>query len=148
MLNKNFYKGLDFVIERAILAEDLKLPTGDPIENFKDVNAKFYIPVLTPMISNESAFDNKKPKPSRKGNRGESLDLSTYIESNYVSLVIPKYILLEFAHEKKIPAKTEFLMCSVGGNLKVEFYRIIGLYSTNATNTLKISKGGSRTIDE
>lgn len=130
--------------ERVILAEDLNLPDPDndgynPLSDFTDLNGKFYLPILTPLLDNDITYDKHTTKPN-----SDTLITSEYVSSNYITLVIPKYILLQFAYETIIPAGTEFILTSIGGQMKIDYYRIIGVYTTTATNTLEESKGGSR----
>ena len=94
---------------------------------------------MTPLLDNDITYDKHTKKPN-----SDTLITSEYVSSNYITLVIPKYILLQFAYETTIPAGTEFILTSIGGQMKVEYYRIIGVYTTTATNTLEESKGGSR----
>lgn len=130
--------------ERVILAEDLELPDPsldgyNPLSDFTDMNAKFYLPIMTPLLDTDITYDKHSQKPN-----SDTLITSEFISSNYITLVIPKYILLQFAYEIIIPTGTEFIVTSIGGQMKIEYYRIIGVYTTTATNTLEESKGGSR----
>lgn len=130
--------------ERVILAEDLELPDPsldgyNPLSDFTDMNAKFYLPIMTPLLDTDITYDKHSQKPN-----SDTLITSEFVSSNYITLVIPKYILLQFAYEIIIPAGTEFIVTSIGGQMKIDYYRIIGVYTTTATNTLEESKGGSR----
>lgn len=144
---KNYYEKQSVPsIEKVILAEDIELPELPDqelsldyfkdhsvyklaINEYDDMKAKFFMPVMTPMKDQEKVEEEDNSSPSSKGQLGESsLQTNNYSTSNCVELVIPKYILLEFVGT--IPQGTEFLMASVGGNLNVDDMRIIGLYST------------------
>jgi hypothetical protein len=150
-------------IERVVLAEDIELPeiNTEPltlellqelsdknsyyklaINEYSDMNAKFFLPIMTPLVDTDNARDSTKSSPSLNGNKGDSLKSSSYNSTNYITLVIPKYILLNFV--SVVPKGTVFVVGSVGGKLNIDEMKIIGLYSTSATNTLSKSKGGSR----
>lgn len=145
--SKNYYEQQKVPsIEKVILAENITLPELPSeeltLEYFKyhsvyklamneynDIKAKFFMPVMTPMKDQEKVVEEDNTSPSSKGQLGESsLQTDGYSTSNCIELVIPKYILLEFVGT--IPQGTEFLMASVGGNLNVSDMRIVGLYST------------------
>lgn len=132
-------------IERVKLAEDVKLPalpkytlTHDNLEaygspyllmyqEYVDTEAKFYIPIMTPLLDSAEVKENKSTKaPSTKGHKG-SLKTSNYGSANFINLVIPKYILLNFTD--KVPKGTEFIAASVGGSIDMDDLRIIGIYS-------------------
>lgn len=70
---ENFYKTLNLQYpEEAILLEKVKK---------KDQIGKFFIPILTPTISNTTIFDTKK-----------QFEEDEYIVSNYILLTIPSYL--------------------------------------------------------
>lgn len=143
--NTNFYRSnLLSSVERVRLVEDLPLPeiTKEPLNReymrtgkeyilatnvYKDTVAQFYLPVMTPLLNNNEKSCQVVGAPSRLGQYGSKLNTSSYTTCNYISLVIPKYILLEFVDF--VPAGTEFLVAGVGGSTDVDDMRIIGLYS-------------------
>ena len=69
------YESEAFGIEQAILAEDVTFTT------VKDIEGKFFIKVLTPMLESQNA--------TTKNSNG-------IISSNYITLTIPSYILYKF----------------------------------------------------
>ena len=126
-------------IERVVLAEKITLPEVtkvpvtrqwllegnkyiDPFNVYKDTKAKFFFNVATPMVSKGEPTKSSGPKPNVKG-----LSTSGYTRSNYIELIIPKYILLEFKDE--VPKGTEFLIGCVGDSIDIDDMRIIGLYT-------------------
>jgi len=132
-------------IERAILAEDIKLPfvTRNKITEhwlcchdneyrsafnmYKDTLGKFFLPIMTPLVDKESAKTGKGSTGSSRGNKGNLNTASTAKSSNYVELYIPKYILMNF--RGTIPKGTEFIVASIGGSIEIEDMRIIGIFT-------------------
>lgn len=105
----------------------------------KNIDAKFYIPVLMTTFTNDGTEVNVNSKaPSKAGFKGNISSLP-YSSSNCVRLIIPKYILLQFIDQKEdssgniknpiIPKGTEFLVACVGGHMDIEHMRIIGVYT-------------------
>ena len=104
----------------------------------KNIDAKFYIPVLMTNFSNtgtEVKVANRAPKITGFVGNIKSLP---YESSNCIILTIPKYIVLQFLDLKNekigvqdpiIPKGTEFLVACVGGNMDLDHMRIIGLYT-------------------
>ena len=141
----NYYEsGSINSIERVVLAETIKLPSVSTyplthrnlkengeyklaIHEYKDIKAKFYLPIMTPLL-NKDTNQSSKSAPNLRNNKGSKLNVEGYTTSNYIELVIPKYILLEFIDS--IPAGTEFIMGSIGGTTEIEDMRIIGIYTT------------------
>lgn len=134
-------------IERVKLAQDVKLPkvTTEPLtlkflENggkyvspfnaYSDIKAKFFMPIMSPLMSGENASNDKKASPSVKNQKGSSkLQVNSYNSSNYIELVIPKYILMNFVDI--VPKGTEFIVGSINGSLSIGKMKIIGIYSTS-----------------
>lgn len=151
--NGNYYDKQSIItIERAQLAEDIPLPaiTTEKInlEFFEsgktcilaqnayiDTIGKFYLNVMTPLLDKQESKMETKSAPSTRGHKGSSLNTRSYTSTNYVNLVVPKYILLNFTG--RVPKGTEFIVASIGGSLDVEDMRIIGIYSldTSSSNT-------------
>lgn len=138
----NFYDAEKLIIERAVLAEDIILPkyTKTPLnvekiedlknitsafDVYKDEIGKFYIPILSPLIDQNELKNQSKTSPSNRGKIGSNLNTNSYSSSNYISLKIPKYIVLNFTD--KIPKGTEFVICSIGQYILVENFKIIGV---------------------
>ncbi len=104
----------------------------------KNIDAKFFIPVLMPTINNngtEIKINNRAPRTTGFVNSINSL---SYESTNYVILTIPKYIVFQFLDLKNetkgvkdpiIPKGTEFLVASVGADICLDQFRIIGLYT-------------------
>jgi len=81
MSETSFYEQDSFpTIEQAILAEDIEF---SEIEN---IEAKFYIRVMTPTVETS--------EPTKRSQGGVT-------KSNYVQLVIPGFMLLQYIHLKK-----------------------------------------------
>ena len=151
--NGNYYDKQSIItIERAQLAEDIPLPTITTekinLEFFFffktcilaqnvyiDTIGKFYLNVMTPLLDKQESKMETKSAPSTRGHKGSSLNTRSYTSTNYVNLVVPKYILLNFTG--RVPKGTEFIVASIGGSLDVEDMRIIGIYSldTSSSNT-------------
>ena len=94
---------------------------------YKNMVGNFYIPVLMPLIEGEGeSVDLEMEAPDTGGNLNDSLYTSPYIEQNYVPLVIPKYIVMNFKYY--IPEGTKFLVAFVGGKTTIYNASIIGLY--------------------
>lgn len=118
--------------EIAVLAEDIVLPeiTGNstnPFYLYKDILGKFFLPIMTPMLDKNNIKETQKSSPSTKGHKGNLLIVESCKSTNYISLYIPKYILLNFVN--KVPKGTEFIIASIGGSIEIEDMRIIGIYS-------------------
>lgn len=104
----------------------------------KNIDAKFFIPVLMPTfnnVNNEININNRAPKTT-----GFKSDITSlpYSSSNCVTLTIPKYIILQFIDLKNeipgskdpiIPKGTQFLVACAGGMTDLDQMRIIGLFT-------------------
>ena len=104
----------------------------------KNIDANFYIPMLTPTMSSNGDKSEKKSAPSKNQFKGEYIESRSYTYSNSVKLTIPKYILFQFLDNKTekvgekdpfIPKGTEFIICAIGGLGRLENIRIIGLFT-------------------
>ena len=132
-------------IERVVLAEDIILPkiSNYPLtlknleingryisafEVYENTVGKFFLNIMTPMVDKSSINEKNYTSPNIKGT---NLNTTRYQSTNYISLVIPKYILLNF--KDRVPKGTEFIIATtpskVGNTLQIEDMRIIGLYS-------------------
>lgn len=149
----NYYEEQQIgTIERAVLAEAVNLPavTTEPLtlsflegggeykiatNEYKDITGKFFLNIMTPLVDKGSASKRGESAPSTRGHCGDSLTTTNYSSSNYISLVIPKYILLNFIGS--IPKGTEFIVASIGGSVEIEDMRIIGIYSSNVNPELE-----------
>lgn len=142
-----FYTGSDMelkYIEVATLMETITLPEPPPFpthleitleqvyyprieELYTDMRGKFSISILNPLNDNKET-----PQETTKGStnvrnvtNNSSLNVSSYQVSNYVTLNIPKYILLNFLH--KVPAGTKFVVAFVGGSTDYNNIKVIGV---------------------
>lgn len=121
----NYYEEQQIkTIERATLAEGIKLPKS--MEDYKDTNAKLFLNIMTPMIDKGSTTVNNNPAPSTSGHISNNFNTNSYTSSNYITLTIPRYILLNF--KDSVPQNTEFIIASVGGSLDLGNMRVIGIY--------------------
>lgn len=138
----NYYEDRTIVTERVTLAEDIILPkiSKEPLtlsffetnneyklaaNEYTDMKGKFYLKIMTPLLSKDSATNTRGVSPILKGQN--KLNTSNYTSANYITLVIPKYILLNFVD--KVPAGTEFIISTIDGSTDIEDLKIIGIYS-------------------
>lgn len=133
-------------IELAILQQDIELPelpeeplTLDTLEAYKeegkeyklmeneytDMLGNFYVPILFPLIENGESTELEFDAPSTGNILNDSLASEGYIERNFISLVIPKYIVMNF--KTVIPTGTKFLVSFTGDGTSLEDINIIGL---------------------
>lgn len=145
----NFFENQELpYLEIVTLAEDIILPeiSTEPLtleylqknneykfayNEYSDIDGKFFFDIYTPMVDKEKVYSKSLPAPSTKGFNG-NLHPSSYIDTNYIVLTIPKYIVLNF--KDKIPKGTKFLLASVGASTDFEYLRIVGIYSINEEN--------------
>lgn len=142
IIGNDFYDDLDLrYVEVAILMEDIPLPPlpmRAPVVNhsyvrldktrveelYTDTIGKFCIPILFPL--EDKPVDTPVPAPTiRNIQSNTTLVTKGYMESNYVEINIPKYIMMNFL--TVIPKGTRFLIIFVGGGLSVSDIRIIGV---------------------
>lgn len=95
-------------------------------QEYEDVIGNFYIPILFPLIENGESTELEFDAPNTKSVLNNSITANKYVERNYISLMIPKYIVLQFT--KTIPAGTKFLIGFIGGSTSIENMNVIGLY--------------------
>lgn len=107
--------------EKAILLEEII------IEQLSDKIGKFSIPILTPTNSNYSkpVDKNKSSISSKKITSDVPITTSSYSQSNYIKLKIPKYIVSNFS--LKIPEHTEFIVIFLGSGYELDDIKIIGV---------------------
>ena len=145
--NENeYFKKL--VIEIGILLEDIVLPelpkdelslevlqqyaaegkTYNLIQNcYTDMVGKFYIPSWFPLIDRADGpeeFIYSGPKINKSNGTLKPVD--KYIETNYLELIIPKFIVMGF--RDVIPKNTYFLIGFNGEEKEITNLNIIGLY--------------------
>ena len=137
-------------IELAILQQDIILPeitekpltlstlqeleeTGDyyktPDSEYSNVIGAFYIPVLFPLVDNSESTELEFTAPSAKNVKNTKFRTKSYVERKFVTLTIPKYMVLNF--KDKIPSGTKFLVGFTGGDYSIEDINIIGLYGNS-----------------
>ncbi len=132
-------------IEEAILLEEILLPELPPFPTMNEIHedhiyypwlidkqlytdmvGKFSIPIITPLGKNtDEPFNETMYPEARNIINGAKLSLTEYEKSNYIELVIPKYIVLNFI--EKIPVHTRFIVCFIGDKIHVGNIKIIGV---------------------
>lgn len=141
----------NIMIEVAILKDQINLPdVSDELDKhgklhtpdlvYQNMIGNFYIPILTPLVEdnkasgdmeleedNSTSYALQFKAPSTYNILNNSMSVDTYEEANYIQLIIPKYILLNFRYF--VPARTKFLIAIVGGKVTPNNINIIGLYT-------------------
>lgn len=120
----NFFEDKIIVTERVKLVEDIILPSS--IDDYKNIKAKFYLNIYTPLLDKSRIKSESKSAPSISKFNNNNLKPSNYNEVNYIILTIPRYILFQF--KNKISKGTEFIITNIG-EFKIEHFRIIGVYT-------------------
>lgn len=137
----------DLQIEIAILQQTIKLPelpkeelslevlqkyteegkTYNLMQNcYDDMIGNFYIPILFPLVENGESTELIHNPPKSNNILNKTIKNSKYVERNFISLIIPKYIVMNFKDE--IPKGTKFLIGFIGGGNSISDINIIGLY--------------------
>ena len=124
-MSDNFYERKQIITERVQLAEDIILP--ELYDDFENTPAKFFINIFTPMLDKTKVSLQSRPAPSTVNTKGGNIESSTYEQANYITLTIPRYILLNF-NKRIVPKGTEFIITCIG-EFKIEHFRIIGIYT-------------------
>lgn len=143
-------KSLDFqreyaenlIIELAELTKDIDLPfktekwkddDGEThtkyiplFDDYENMVGFFYVPIIMALLDNNEPTEVIVKAPTAEAVNNNKLSGVEYVSRNYISLVIPRYIVLNF--RLKIPAGTKFLICFVGGKTTINNISIIGLY--------------------
>lgn len=96
-----------------------------PHDTYEDMIGNFYIPILFPLVENGESTEIEYDAPSTQV-LNRSVQGSSYVERNFISLMIPKYIVMQF--RDVIPKGTKFLVGFIGGSTSIENISIIGLY--------------------
>ncbi len=122
--NSNFFEQKQLITERVTLAEDIILP--ESVNDYKNIKAKFYLNIYTPLLDKSKIKSETKPAPSLSLFNNNNLNPSEYEQVNYIYLTIPKYLLFQF--DGTIPSGTEFIITCVG-DFKIAHFKIIGIYS-------------------
>ena len=141
----------DLGLELAILQQEIELPEiTDPEEfplnyetllawyeedpakvyklkehEYKSMIGNFYIPVLFPLLENGDSTELIFDAPTTGNILNNSLQAAPYTERNFVTLTIPKYLVMLF--KEKIPAGTKFLVGFLGGSNSIANIHIIGI---------------------
>lgn len=123
----SFYEDKKLITERVKLAEDIILP--ESITDYENISAKFYINIFTPMVDKTKTKVETKSAPSVRKYNNNNLTPSDYEQSNYITLIIPRYILFQF--KNTIPKDTEFIVTCIG-EFKIDHFRIIGVYTLDS----------------
>ena len=93
---------------------------------YEDMIGKFYIPVLFPLVDKADGPEEFIHNAPRKNGIIGDIDGIQYTEQNYVELIIPKYIVMQF--RDIIPKGTKFLIGFSGEHKKISNLNVIGLY--------------------
>lgn len=97
-----------------------------PEDAYTDVLANFYLPLISPMVEDgESTVMKHKAPEIEKVYSNEEFVAEPYDEINFVPLLIPKYIVMNFRRE--IPKGTEFIASFTGGTLSYGNIHILGV---------------------
>jgi hypothetical protein len=120
----NIFEDKSIITERVKLVEDIKLP--ESVSEYKNISAKFYFNLFTPLVDKSKVNSQFKSAPNINKYSNNSLSTSDYQQSNYITLIIPKYMLYQF--DNIIPKDTEFIITCIG-EFKIEHFRIIGIYT-------------------
>ena len=148
--DSDYYEKL--VLEIGFLQEAIKLPplpseelslsvleqyarsgkTYNLMQNcYKDMIGKFYIPSLFPLIDKSSGPEEFLHKAPSLPKSNDTLKTDKYTELNYVELIIPKYIVMQF--RDVIPKDTMFLIGFNGEHKKLSNLNVVGIYGPNIT---------------
>ena len=94
---------------------------------YSDIAGNFYIPLLFPLVENgeSTVVKYKAPKAKKILNTDSKFTSSEYMEKNYVSLVIPKYIAMDF--RDYIPAGTKFAVGFIGGSAIISNIKVLAV---------------------
>ena len=132
---KDWYEESPFsvtTLEKAILLEDVNFDMSDE----DDIIGKFNIPIITPTMKAGVAVENNRDIPRVKVQSNTTLDTGDYITTNYIMLIIPKFLLIDFITSRiisnnvlvekgRIPEGTEFIVGFLGQ--EIDHVRLIGI---------------------
>ena len=148
--DQDYYESL--VLELGFLQEDIILPelpkeeltletllrydqegkTYNLMQNcYTDMVGKFYIPVLFPLVDKSDGPEEYEYNTPRTQLSNNTIRPVRYTSVNYIELVIPKYIVMQF--RDKIPKDTIFLIGFSGEHKKISNLNVIGLYGADIT---------------
>jgi hypothetical protein len=142
----DYYKKM--VLEIGILLDSIKLPSlpTEPLtlatleryaesgksynliqNTYKDVMGKFYIPSLFPLVDKSNGAEEFIYKSPNTYKSNKSIKpIRSYEAANYVNLIIPKYIVMQF--RDVIPKDTIFLIGFNGEEKEINNINVVGLY--------------------
>ena len=93
---------------------------------YTDVIANFYPPLITPMVEDGECVVMKHDAPEIADIfSNEEMVAENYDEINFIPLLIPKHIVMNFRRE--IPVGTEFIASFTGGTLSYGNIHILGV---------------------
>lgn len=102
---------------------------------YKAKKGNFYIPMMFPMVKYKSDSDDMPveeretaPDTSYVINDDEKFVTKDYVKRNYVKLVIPRFIILQFSNV--IPKGTRFNIACLGGNGRNSSIKITSIART------------------
>lgn len=96
---------------------------------YKDMVGKFYIPVLFPLVDKSDGIEEYEYNYPRTQKSNGTIKPVRYSMVNYVELVIPKFIVMQFRN--KIPKDTMFLIGFSGEHKKISNLNVVGIYGAN-----------------
>ena len=134
-------------IEVAILQQDIELPevSNEPLtlatleayeeagevykladQEFKNAIGNFYVPILFPLVENGESTELEFDAPEAHNVLNESIQPVNYVERNFIQLVIPKHLVMNF--RDVIPSGTKFIIGFIGGNKSIENIVVLGVH--------------------
>ena len=105
---------------------------------YTDMVGKFYMPVLFPLVDKSDGVEEYEYNYPKYDKSNGTIKPIKYISTNYVELVIPKYIVMQF--KNKIPKDTIFLIGFSGEHKKISNLNVIGLYGADISIDKKENK--------
>ena len=116
----------------TLLRYDQEGKTYNLMQNcYTDMVGKFYIPVLFPLVDKSDGPEEYEYNTPRTQLSNNTIRPVRYTSVNYIELVIPKYIVMQF--RDKIPKDTIFLIGFSGEHKKISNLNVIGLYGADIT---------------
>ena len=111
-----------FCMKIAAAYDELGLNYEFAEAKYGDVEGNMYITMMTPLIENGESTEMEFGAPSTENILGEGLHTVEYKESNFVRVMIPRDIVLNF--RKKIPVGTKFSITHVGGSSDIAALKV------------------------
>ena len=113
------------VCEKVLKAySNLNLVYHTAEELYTDMVGNFYLSMLFPLVQDGKSTELhfSAPKVTNIKNKKSTLKTKGYYERNYINLLIPKLIVLNF--RKEIPAGTKFVANFIGGSSNIDSIQI------------------------